>query len=87
MFGHKARKYAGEVEYVGLDGKSVVRGIKQCCHCGSHWVPQPGSGNRRGFCMNCSGDLCSDKCAERCEPFEKKINEAREHALRREREG
>ena len=81
MFGHKNRKYAGEVEYVGLDGTSVVKGIKQCCHCGTHWVPQPGSGKRRGFCMHCMGDVCSEACAQQCEPYEKKIEAMREGAL------
>lgn len=75
MFGHKLHKYAGEVEYIGLDGKSVVKAIKKCCHCGGHWVSQPGSGNRRGFCRNCMGDVCSDACSHNCTPFEKQMDE------------
>lgn len=77
MFGHKMHKYAGEVEYIGLDGKSTVRGIKQCCHCGGHWVVRPGSGNHRGFCTNCMGDICSDHCAKRCHSYEAKMEAMR----------
>ena len=82
MFGHKAEKYAGEIEYVGLDGKSIVKGIKQCCHCGNHWVPHPGSGKVRGFCFNCSGDTCSAHCSSECKPFEKQMDNIRRQLLR-----
>lgn len=35
----------------------------QCCHCGGHWICQPGSGRIRGFCMNCNGPICGPSCA------------------------
>lgn len=41
----------------------------QCRHCGCHWVPQPGSGNVRGFCARCNGPVCGPKCAA-CVPVE-----------------
>lgn len=47
----------------------VESGTLQCCHCGGHWVPQPGSGRVRGWCVNCSGPVCGGGCAE-CVPAE-----------------
>jgi hypothetical protein len=42
----------------------------QCCHCQKHWVPQPGSGKKRGFCFRCMKVTCgSDRC-DRCVPAE-----------------
>jgi hypothetical protein len=40
-----------------------------CCHCGSHWFPQPGSGITRGFCFCCNGPICGPGCAK-CVPTE-----------------
>lgn len=38
------------------------RGL-QCVHCGMHWLVVPGSGIRRGWCMNCNGPECGkDEC-------------------------
>lgn len=46
----------------------------QCPHCGMHWVPQPGSGRRRGYCFKCSGVLCGrGKCAAECIPQEAQV--------------
>ena len=83
MFGHKAEKYAGEVEYKdNVTGKSVVHGIMQCRHCGGHWEVVPGSGRQRGWCMNCSGPLCgAAHCMCHCEPFEKQVEQIRRRAL------
>lgn len=39
----------------------------QCVHCGGHWIPQPGSGKIRGFCMRCNGPICGPGCQE-CVP-------------------
>lgn len=52
---------------------------KQCVHCGLHWVVQPGSGKTRGFCMNCNGPVCGEKCQE-CIPNERQL-EAREAGM------
>ncbi len=40
-----------------------------CVHCGGHWVPKPGSGRVRGWCMNCAGPVCGPGCAA-CVPTE-----------------
>lgn len=66
MFGHTNRGARGAILQ---DGKHVADTI-QCVHCAKHWVPQPGSGIRRGFCMKCMGPVCGVQC-ERCYPFEK----------------
>lgn len=74
---------AGEVEYRSVESsKSVCYAIRKCCHCGTHWEVRPGSGNRRGHCRNCMGHLCSDKCAERCLPYEKQLDEIRKEIER-----
>ena len=45
-----------------------------CAHCQKHWRIRPGSGMKRGFCMNCNGPTCGKKhCEEHCVPFEKAI--------------
>lgn len=41
----------------------------QCCHCGGHWAPRPGSGRVRGFCTRCMGPVCGPGCVE-CVPTE-----------------
>lgn len=41
----------------------------QCVHCGGHWVPKPGSGRVRGWCMNCNGPICGAGCKD-CVPTE-----------------
>ena len=44
----------------------------QCVHCGRHWIPEPGSGKKRGWCMRCNGPVCGPAC-ERCIPQERFI--------------
>ena len=53
----------------GADKPIMVAGTLQCCHCAKHWVPQPGSGRVRGWCMNCNGPVCGPACAK-CVPIE-----------------
>ncbi len=46
----------------------------QCGHCGAHWTIMPGSGNKRGFCMNCGKPVCGKKaCMAGCVPYERQI--------------
>ena len=61
------------------DGQTVADTI-QCVHCGRHWIVRPGSGRRRGFCMNCSGPCCGSRKCRVCIPFERKL-ELREKGL------
>lgn len=53
----------------GSDKPILEASTLQCCHCGRHWVPRPGSGNTRGFCFKCNRPVCGPKCAE-CVPIE-----------------
>ncbi len=47
-----------------------------CMHCQYHWQIQPGSGIRRGWCMNCGGPTCGKKrCETSCKHFEKVVEE------------
>lgn len=69
-------KYKGTGGYIRIDnpeGPPVERDTMQCVHCMKHWIVQPGSGIRRGWCTHCNGPLCgADKCFK-CVPFEKKV--------------
>jgi hypothetical protein len=44
----------------------------QCGHCGGHWVPEPGSGRVRGWCLNCCRPVCGPGC-EKCVPLEQML--------------
>ena len=64
-------RQAGLATYVdpGSDKPFLEIGTLQCCHCGGHWLPIPGSGKVRGFCQRCNGFVCGPGCAE-CVPME-----------------
>ncbi len=53
----------------GSDKPIAEIGTVQCCHCGGHWIPKPGSGRTRGWCQNCVGPICGPGCAD-CVPVE-----------------
>lgn len=53
----------------GSDKPIMEAKTLQCVHCGGHWIPRPGSGTVRGFCMNCNGPICGPGCAA-CIPTE-----------------
>jgi hypothetical protein len=42
-----------------------------CAHCGCHWQVIPGSGIKRGFCMNCMQVTCGSPSCHACLPQEK----------------
>lgn len=46
-------------------GREVQADTISCRHCGFTWVPKPGSGRRRGFCMTCNGFVCGRYVCER----------------------
>ncbi|KKM94628.1 hypothetical protein LCGC14_1196420 [marine sediment metagenome] len=66
-------KAKGNIIVCGSRGM-VEHETLQCVHCQRHWVKQPGSGNKRGFCRNCMGPLCGDEKCGPCIPFEKKLD-------------
>lgn len=53
----------------GSDKPILETKTLQCCHCGGHWYPQPGSGRIRGWCQRCNGPVCGPGCAD-CIPTE-----------------
>lgn len=57
----------------GADRPLLEVGTLQCCHCGKHWVPRPGSGTVRGFCRNCMAPVCGPGCKE-CVPLEQMLD-------------
>lgn len=64
-------KEAGRITVTdpGADKPLLEVGTLQCCHCGGHWIPRPGSGITRGWCGNCNGYVCGPGCAA-CVPVE-----------------
>lgn len=75
MFGdgqHTVKKPAGTIIIVG-DGPTIERDTLQCVHCMKHWVVQPGSGRRRGWCTRCNGPLCGAQECFTCVPFIAKV--------------
>lgn len=66
-------KRASTIVSTPLEGGRPVDGeMVMCCHCGRHWLWQEGSGNLRGFCMNCKGYTCGPGC-ETCVPVQQLI--------------
>jgi len=56
----------------GSDRPILETKTLQCVHCGRHWVPRPGSGITRGYCLRCNGPVCGPGCAE-CVPAEQQL--------------
>ncbi len=66
--------------HIIVDGSQVADTV-QCVHCGAHWVPQIGSGRRRGFCMRCNGLVCGRSDCYACVPAERQL-EIREAVIK-----
>jgi hypothetical protein len=61
IHGHKPNGYY--VTATG-EGHKIEGESRQCVHCQFTWEYHPGSGIRRGYCLNCDGFLCGrDQCA------------------------
>jgi|SRR5579862_4730567 len=57
--GVRGRHLAGVITSTPYDGGPVEqRDLLSCIHCAYTWVPRPGSGRLRGYCMRCAGFLC-----------------------------
>jgi hypothetical protein len=74
MFQFTARNAAGYVIKSGGDGRDIEHDTQQCCHCGKHFILQPGSGTIRGFCRGCMGMTCGNPACIPCVNFEKKMD-------------
>lgn len=57
----------------GADRPLLEVATVQCVHCSGHWVPRPGSGIERGWCMNCAGPVCGRGCAA-CVPLDQMLS-------------
>ncbi|KKL79435.1 hypothetical protein LCGC14_2014890 [marine sediment metagenome] len=67
------RQAAGTVLITDLESGPYeqTRDTVMCKHCQKHWVPQPGSGKQRGYCMRCRGVTCGkEACETDCVPWE-----------------
>ena len=51
----------------GADKPLLEARTVMCVHCGEHYLPQPGSGQVRGYCFNCMGPICGPGC-QACVP-------------------
>ena len=66
----------GHIEISGplLPGQDTGADTLMCVHCQYHWIIQPGSGMKRGWCGRCGGPTCGKRpCETRCMPFEKAL--------------
>lgn len=80
MFDHIAKRPDGYIAISYEDGHVVERDTLQCVHCGAHFIVEPGSGRRRGFCLKCGGPTCGRPGCDSCTPFEKKLEALEEGA-------
>jgi len=62
----------GNALWSGPDG-SLEKDTLQCVHCDCHWNVEPGSGRKRGWCINCMGPHCGAAKCHTCVPFEAKL--------------
>lgn len=55
---HGENKPSGHFSTIDANGNRVEGETYQCIHCQHIWIPQPGSGIRRGYCNKHQGMLC-----------------------------
>ena len=68
-----SRKAAGAVIVTDETGVIDEFETHQCVHCDGHFRVQPGSGIKRGFCLNCNAVTCGNSRCDSCVPYEKKM--------------
>jgi hypothetical protein len=67
IHGHKPNGYY--VTATG-EGHKIEGESHQCVHCQFVWEYHPGSGIKRGYCLNCDGFLCGrDECFREQQKF------------------
>lgn len=72
MYGYKPKRVDAVEIITEASGRKVESDIKKCCHCGSYWKVQPGSGIQRGYCGRCGDFFCSPSCMN-CYPYEQQL--------------
>ena len=65
---------AGTLHIFDGDGPEQTFDTVQCCHCGRHWVFEPGSGRKRGYCLKCNAITCGNERCDLCVPIEAQID-------------
>ena len=70
---HVPRRAAGTVIVTDKTGIIDEFETHQCIHCQCHFKVQPGSGIKRGFCLNCNAVTCGNSQCDPCVPYEKKM--------------
>lgn len=73
MYEASARSPHGGMTFDGPMGH-MERDTVQCCHCGMHWMVEPGSGKIRGFCLKCMQVTCGSANCQACIPTERKLD-------------
>ena len=69
---HTVRKPKGIITIDDPEFAHTIQKETLCCmHCRRHWIVEPGSGKRRGYCYKCAGPTCGSKKCDTCVPFEK----------------
>ncbi len=67
-----ARRPMAHVTITDPDAPMQEYDTLMCMHCQAHWIVEPGSGRRRGWCNSCNGPTCgSESCATTCLHWEK----------------
>lgn len=70
---HGTRRPHGIGEITSEFGPVRQQDTLQCPHCSGHFVVEPGSGTRRGWCFNCAAVTCGAEACVACVPWEKAL--------------
>lgn len=74
---HSAPKAKGYVRWFDPSGRTTREADSlQCVHCDLHWIVEPGSGAKRGWCHHCGGPHCGAPGCWTCRPFQQQLDAA-----------
>ena len=72
--GKKASSFSRTVDPT-IRGGYKEEELRMCAHCGYQWVHKPGSGKKRGVCLQCNGLTCGKpECMKECMVLEKRMD-------------
>ena len=80
MYEHSTRRAKGYAVWTEPGQRLIERDTLQCVHCGGHWLVEPGSGIKRGWCTLCSGPHCGGQGCWTCTPFERRLEQEERRA-------
>lgn len=73
---HTARRPKGATFTFDPGGPTIERDTLMCAHCQMHWVVEPGSRHKRGWCYRCQAPLCGKRrCMGKCVPWERELEQ------------